>query len=98
MGGELVIDGPTGRVLRVPTGPDPAGPDEEHLTALPAARDLESFLTMVALYLTGLRTRDLAPPRGSEREQVTHWLPEALAEVDETGGRQPAWAYLLENT
>ncbi|MGD6756188.1 SUKH-4 family immunity protein [Streptomyces sp. BH105] len=97
MGGELVIDGPTGRVLRIPTGPDPAGPDEKFLTALPAARDLESFLTMVALFVTGLRTRELAPPLSSERRQVAHWTLEALAKVDEAGGGQPAWAYILEN-
>ncbi|MEV0369788.1 hypothetical protein AB0I10_08175 [Streptomyces sp. NPDC050636] len=55
-GGEIVIDGPTGHILRVPTGPD-----EEHLAGLPAARDLESFLTKVALYVTGLRTRSMLP-------------------------------------
>ncbi|MFJ9180089.1 SUKH-4 family immunity protein [Streptomyces sp. NPDC102360] len=97
MGGELVVDGPTGRVLRVPTDDDPGGPDEKYLTALPAARDLETFLTMVALFVTGLRSRDLAPALGSERGQVTHWLLEALAKVDETGGGQPAWAYVIEN-
>ncbi|MGW1838150.1 SUKH-4 family immunity protein [Streptomyces sp. NPDC002067] len=92
MGGKLVIDGPTGHVLRVPTGPD-----EEYLAALPAARSLDSFLTMVALWLTGYRTRALLPPGHSERDQTPYWVMARLAEADETGGEQPAWAYMLHN-
>ncbi|QIY58137.1 hypothetical protein HEP86_31010 [Streptomyces sp. RPA4-5] len=92
MGGEIVIDGPTGHILRVPTGPD-----EEYLAGLPAARGLESFLTMVALWVTGLRTRALLPPGNSERGQITYWVLGALAEVDETGSEQPAWSYVLHN-
>lgn len=91
-GGEIVIDGPTGHILRVPTGPD-----EEYLAGLPAARGLESFLTMVALWVTGLRTRALLPPGNSERGQITYWVLGALAEVDETGSEQPAWSYVLHN-
>lgn len=93
MGGKLVVDGPTGHVLRVPTEPG-----QNHLAALPVAHSLEVFLTMVMLYVTGWRTRDLAPPASSEREQVTYWVLGALAEVDEAGGKQPAWSYVLHNT
>ncbi|MFI2240956.1 SUKH-4 family immunity protein [Streptomyces chrestomyceticus] len=93
MGGKLVVDGPTGHLLRVPTKPG-----QDHLAALPAAHSLEDFLTMVALWVTGLRTRSMLPPAASEREQITYWVLGALAEVDETGGEQPAWSYVLHNT
>ncbi|MYT70394.1 MULTISPECIES: SUKH-4 family immunity protein [unclassified Streptomyces] len=92
MGGEIVVDGPTGHILRVPTGPD-----EEELAGLPAARSLESFLTMVPLWVTGLRTRALLPPGSPERGQITHWVLGALADVDAAGGEQPAWSYVLHN-
>ncbi|TJZ54567.1 hypothetical protein FCH28_15850 [Streptomyces piniterrae] len=93
MGGKLVVDGPTGHVLRVPTEPG-----QGHLAGLPIAHSLEDFLTMVALFVTGWRTRDIAPPASSEREQVAYWVLGALADVDETGGEQPAWSYVLHNT
>nr|WP_239092272.1 SUKH-4 family immunity protein [Streptomyces sp. SID14478] len=92
MGGGIVVDGPTGRILRVPTGTD-----EEQLSGLPAARSLESFLAMVALWVTGLRTRELLPPGSSERGQITYWVLGALTGVDAAGGAQPAWSYVLHN-
>ncbi|MEB8339386.1 SUKH-4 family immunity protein [Streptomyces endophyticus] len=93
VGGKLVIDGPTGHVLRVPTEPG-----EDHLGGLPVADSLEEFLTMVAVFVTGWRSRDLAPPTSAERQQATYWVVGALAEVSETGGKQPAWSYVLHNT
>ncbi|MET9291858.1 SUKH-4 family immunity protein [Streptomyces sp. NPDC003077] len=93
MGAKLVIDGPTGHVLRVPTKPD-----QEHLAGLPAAHSLEDFLTMVVLWVTGLRTRSILPPVNSERWQMTYWVLGELAGVDETGGEQPAWSYVFHNT
>ncbi|MGP3992090.1 SUKH-4 family immunity protein [Streptomyces sp. 3N207] len=92
MGGKLVIDGPTGHILRVPTKPG-----QDPLAGLPAAHSLEDFLTMVALWVTGLRTRSVLPPADSERGQLTYWVLGALAEVDETGSEQPAWSYVLHN-
>ncbi|MET8468973.1 SUKH-4 family immunity protein [Streptomyces sp. NPDC006422] len=92
MGGRLVIDGPTGHILRVPTKPG-----EDHLAGLPVAHSLEGFLTMVALFVTGLRSRETTPPISSERDQIPYWVEGALAEVDEEGSRQPAWAYALHN-
>ncbi|MEV0053171.1 SUKH-4 family immunity protein [Saccharopolyspora shandongensis] len=92
MGGKLVIDGPTGHVLRVP-----AEPGQDRLVGLPSAHSLVDFLTMVALYVIGLRTRSILPPASSEREQITYWVLRALVEVDETGGDQPAWSYVLHN-
>ncbi|MFI0715609.1 SUKH-4 family immunity protein [Streptomyces inhibens] len=91
MGAKLVIDGPTGHVLRVPTGPD-----KEYLAGLPAAHSLDNFLTMVALWVTGLRTRSILPP-GAEREQLPYWVLGELADVEEQGGEQPAWSYVLHN-
>ncbi|WP_407285798.1 SUKH-4 family immunity protein [Streptomyces sp. BP-8] len=92
MGGKLVVDGPTGHVLRVPTKPG-----QDHLAGLPAAHSLEDFLTMVALWTTGLRTRSILPPANSERGQITYWVLGALAEVDEADSEQPAWSYVLHN-
>ncbi|MER6842687.1 SUKH-4 family immunity protein [Streptomyces platensis] len=91
MGAKLVIDGPTGHILRVPTGPD-----EEYLAALPAAHSLDNFLTMVVLWVTGLRTRSILPPV-AERRQLPYWVLGELADVEEQGGKQPAWAYVLHN-
>ncbi|MFF3641122.1 SUKH-4 family immunity protein [Streptomyces sp. NPDC002564] len=97
MGGELVIDGPTGHVLRMPTRTEPDGPDEEYLTGLPAARDLESFLGMVALWVAGLRSRDLAPPGSAERRRIAHRVLAELAAVDAPGGSRPAWSYVFHD-
>lgn len=93
VGGSLVVDGPTGHVLRVP-----AEPGEDHLGGLPVADSLEEFLTTVAVFVTGLRSRDLAPPTSAERQQASYWTVGALIEANETGGKQPAWSYVLHNT
>ncbi|HEX6684679.1 MAG TPA: SUKH-4 family immunity protein, partial [Candidatus Limnocylindrales bacterium] len=90
MGGELVIDGPTGHVLRIPTQPD-----EEHLSALPAARSLEGFLTKVAVWVTGLRSRDTIQPGSAEAVLLPWWVLSALARIEDQDGVQPAWAYAL---
>ncbi len=76
----------------------PTKPGEDHLAALPAAHSLEDFLTMVALWVTGLRTRSLLPPASSEREPVAYWVLGALAEVGQAGSEQPAWSYVLHHT
>ncbi|MGW8971868.1 SUKH-4 family immunity protein [Streptomyces platensis] len=92
MGAEIVVDGPTGHVLRVPTGPD-----EEELAALPAAGSLEAFLTMVAWWVTGLRTRDTLPLPHAEKRRISGNVLGALAAIDEKGSEAPAWAYIFEN-
>ncbi|MFF9479254.1 SUKH-4 family immunity protein [Streptomyces sp. NPDC014733] len=92
MGAEIVVDGPTGHVLRVPTGPD-----EEELAALPAADSLEAFLTMVAWWVTGLRTRDTLPLPHPEKQRVFGNVLGALAAIEEKGGEAPAWSYIFEN-
>ncbi|WP_407553267.1 SUKH-4 family immunity protein [Streptomyces sp. Pv4-95] len=92
MGGELVIDGPTGHVLRVPTEHG-----EEHLAGLPAAHSLESFLTMVALWVTGHLTRGLV-----EGDDEAYLLPDhvlaAHKRIDPVGAEAPAWAYAFHNS
>lgn len=92
MGGDVVIDGPTGHVLRVPTGPD-----EDHVAGLPAARSLHQFLTTVALWITGLRTRTTTAAGTAEAELLPGYVRDALADVDATGADQPAWSYVLFN-
>ncbi|MFH8574284.1 SUKH-4 family immunity protein [Streptomyces sp. NPDC017993] len=91
MGGELVIDGPTGHVLRVPTEPD-----EEHLAALPAAHSLEKFLTMVGLWVTGLRT-----VQNIQNDREAYSLPQYVAvahsAIDQAGAEAPAWSYVFHN-
>ncbi|MFG2889177.1 SUKH-4 family immunity protein [Streptomyces sp. NPDC048248] len=92
MGGELVIDGPTGHVLRVPTEPD-----EEHLAALPAAHSLDNFLTMVGLWATGLRTM-----QNIQNDLEAHLLPQYVAiahsAIDPAGAEAPAWSYVFHNS
>lgn len=91
MGGALVVDGPTGHVLRIPSEPG-----EDHLAALPAATGLENFLTMVALWITGLRTKAAIEVR-DETHLLTQHVLGALWAADTTGGDAPAWSYAFLN-
>jgi len=91
MGGALVVDGPTGHVLRIPSEPG-----EDHLAALPAATGLENFLTMVALWITGLRTKAAVENR-DETHLLTQHVLGALWVADTTGGDAPAWSYAFLN-
>ncbi|MHB9757216.1 SUKH-4 family immunity protein [Streptomyces sp. BYX5S] len=92
MGAEIVIDGPTGHVLRVPTEPD-----EEELAALPAAHSLEAFLTMVGWWVTGLRTRDTLPLPHPEKPTILGKVAAALTEIEPAGGEALAWEYVFVN-
>ena len=91
MGGRLVIDGPTGHVLRIPTEDG-----EEHLAGLPAAHSLENFLTMVALWVTGHLTKGLV-----EGDDEAYLLPDHVLAahklIDPVGAEAPAWAYAFHN-
>ncbi|MFE0381064.1 SUKH-4 family immunity protein [Streptomyces inhibens] len=91
MGGELVVDGPTGHVLRIPTEPD-----EEHLAAPPAARSLEDFLTMVGLWVTGLRIKQTIP-NDLEAFLLPQYVAIAQSAVDDAGAEAPAWSYVFHN-
>ncbi|MFD8543984.1 SUKH-4 family immunity protein [Streptomyces sp. NPDC059649] len=91
MGGELVVDGPTGHVLRIPTEPD-----EEHLAALPAARSVEAFLTMVGLWVTGLRAKQTIH-NDLEAFLLPQYVTIAQSAIDSIGGDAPAWSYVFHN-
>ncbi|MFG3116526.1 SUKH-4 family immunity protein [Streptomyces sp. NPDC048197] len=91
MGGELVVDGPTGHVLRIPTEPD-----EDHLAALPAACGVEDFLTMVGLWVTGLRTKQIVH-NDLETVLLPQYVAIAQSAVDSTGAEAPAWSYFFHN-
>ncbi|MEV5124367.1 SUKH-4 family immunity protein [Streptomyces decoyicus] len=91
MGGKLVIDGPTGHVLRIPSEPG-----EEHLAGLPAAHSLENFLTMVALWVTGHLTKGLV-----DGDDEAYLIPDhvltAHKRIDPVGAEAPAWSYAFHN-
>ncbi|MFE1771218.1 SUKH-4 family immunity protein [Streptomyces sp. NPDC059008] len=91
MGGQLVIDGPTGHVLRVP-----AEPDEEHLAGLPAAHSLENFLTMVALWVTGHLTKGLVEG-DDEAALLPAFVRAAHLRIDPVGAEASAWAYAFHS-
>ncbi|MDX6312033.1 MAG: hypothetical protein QOF44_1497 [Streptomyces sp.] len=91
MGGALVIDGASGHVLRIP-----AEPGEDELAALPAAFSLENFLAMVALWITGLRTRAIIEEH-NERSLLPQHVLIALLRIDKNGVLARAWAYALHN-
>ncbi|MFF4949956.1 SUKH-4 family immunity protein [Streptomyces chattanoogensis] len=91
MGGELVIDGSTGHVLRIPTEPD-----EDHLEALPAACTVESFLIMVGLWVTGLRIKPSILD-DDESFMLNQHVSVAQSLIDEKGAEAPAWSYLFHN-
>ncbi|MEU9502735.1 SUKH-4 family immunity protein [Streptomyces sp. NPDC048196] len=91
MGGELVVDGPTGHVLRIPTEPE-----EHHLASLPAACSVEDFLTMVGLWVTGLRTKQTVH-NDLEAVLLPQYVAIAQSTVDSTGAEAPAWSYVFHN-
>jgi hypothetical protein len=91
MGGRVAVEGGTGKVFRVPSGPD-----EDGLDGVLVAGSLEIFLTMVAQWIIGHRT--LARVENSEE---THLLRQAVADslwiLDREGGASNAWTYSLYN-
>jgi hypothetical protein len=91
MGGALVVDGPTGHVLRLP-----AETGEDALAALPAAFSLENFLAMVALWITGLRTRAIIEEH-DERSLLPQHVLIALLRIDKNGVLARAWTYAFHN-
>ncbi|MEU9112828.1 SUKH-4 family immunity protein [Streptomyces sp. NPDC048483] len=89
MGGTVVLDGTGGQVLRVPANDD--GPD-----GVLVAASLEGFLTMVALWLVGLRIHATVDG-DDERYALRVNIRDELWMIDEVGGMSEAWIYLLEN-
>ncbi|MGW5247178.1 SUKH-4 family immunity protein [Streptomyces sp. NPDC004129] len=91
MGGVVVIDGPTGHVLRVPHGVDESGLDGALL-----AKDLDRFLRMLVHWITGLRIlEDL--DNQDEANLLRQHIDDALWDIDDEGAAAGAWKYALHN-
>ncbi|MGW5482137.1 SUKH-4 family immunity protein [Streptomyces sp. NPDC004008] len=91
MGGVVVIDGPTGHVLRVPHGADESGLDGALL-----ANDLDRFLRMLVHWITGLRIlEDL--DNQDEAHLLRQHIDDALWDIDDEGAAAGAWKYALYN-
>ncbi|QHC20973.1 SUKH-4 family immunity protein [Streptomyces sp. GS7] len=92
MGGYVVVDGPTGRVLRCPGDID----DPTAEGGVLVATGLDNFLTMAALFITGLRTM-----ADVDNDDETHLLRQhvegELWAVDPEGSGAGAWTYPLHN-
>ncbi|WP_043264434.1 SUKH-4 family immunity protein [Streptomyces sp. CT34] len=92
MGGEILIDGPTGHILRRPGGID----DPTAEGGVLVATGLDNFLTMAALWLTGRRI--LADVENSdEAHLLRQHIDDALWTVDWHGATAGAWTYPLHN-
>ncbi|GGU88612.1 hypothetical protein GCM10010211_63820 [Streptomyces albospinus] len=92
MGGEILVDGPTGRILRRPGGID----DPTAEGGVLVATDLDNFLTMAALWLTGRRI--LADIDNSDESHLLRQhIEDALWTVDWDGAGAGAWTYPLHN-
>lgn len=91
MGGKVVIDGPSGHVLRIPHDPDESG-----LEGVFLAQDLDHFLTMLTHWITGLRIL-----RRLENSEEAHLLrqhiDDAIWDIDPKGSQARAWKYSLYN-
>lgn len=90
-GGKVVIDGPSGHVLRIPHDPDESG-----LEGVFLAQDLDHFLTMLTHWITGLRIL-----RRLENSEEAHLLrqhiDDAIWEIDPKGSQAGVWKYSLYN-
>ncbi|MET9516900.1 SUKH-4 family immunity protein [Streptomyces sp. NPDC002994] len=91
MGAEIVIDGPSGHILRMP--PDA---DESGLEGLLVATDLDRFLAMVTLWITGRRILETLENR-DEGHLLRQHIEDALWEIDTEGSHSNAWTYPLHN-
>ncbi|MFJ9851580.1 SUKH-4 family immunity protein [Streptomyces sp. NPDC101150] len=91
MGGPLVVDGPTGVVLRMP-----AGPGEDGLEGTLVASGLEPFLTMAAHWITGRQILDVTENE-TEAHLLRQHIEDALWTIDWRGSTAGAWIYPLHN-
>ncbi|MCZ0976224.1 SUKH-4 family immunity protein [Streptomyces albulus] len=92
MGGHVVLDGPSGHVLRCPTDYD----DPTAENGVLVATDLENFLTMAALFVTGRRLFIDLDNR-DEVNVLRQHTEDALWNVDWKGSGAGAWQYPLHN-
>ncbi|MGV9566423.1 SUKH-4 family immunity protein [Streptomyces sp. NPDC003480] len=91
MGGAVVIDGPSGHVLRVPHAADEGGLDGALL-----ADDLDRFLRMLVHWITGLRILENLDNE-DEAHLLRQHIDDALWEIDDEGAGAGAWKYALYN-
>ncbi|MFJ6650960.1 SUKH-4 family immunity protein [Streptomyces sp. NPDC091290] len=90
-GAELVVDGPTGHVLRMPRSTDESG-----LDGYLVATDLDRFLAMVTWWITGRRILNTIENRDEEQLFRQH-IEDAVWIIDNAGSRAKIWTYALYN-
>ncbi|MFJ7903842.1 SUKH-4 family immunity protein, partial [Streptomyces sp. NPDC096198] len=91
MGGVVVIDGPTGHVLRMPHSIEESGLDGTLL-----ANDMDRFLRMLTHWITGLRTLENLDNQ-DEAHLLRQHIDDALWDLDTEGANAGAWKYALHN-
>ncbi|MGW6475228.1 SUKH-4 family immunity protein [Streptomyces nigra] len=90
-GAELVIDGPTGHILRMPRSTDESG-----LDGYLVATNLDCFLAMVTWWITGRRILNTIENRDEEHLFRQH-IEDAVWIIDNTGAAAQIWTYALYN-
>ncbi|TJZ55723.1 hypothetical protein FCH28_10435 [Streptomyces piniterrae] len=91
MGGHVLIDGPTGHILRMPSSCD-----EDGLEGTLVAESLEDFLTKVAHWITGRQILDLTE-NDVEAHLLRQDIEESLWNIGWRGSTAGAWLYPLHN-
>lgn len=91
MGAEIVIDGPSGHVLRMPRTADESG-----LDGFLVATSLDRFLAMVTWWITGRRILGTLENQDEDHLFRQH-IEDAVWEIDAAGSQAEAWTYALHN-
>ncbi|MEU6545396.1 SUKH-4 family immunity protein [Streptomyces sp. NPDC046859] len=89
-GAELVIDGPTGHILRMPRSTNESGLDDYLV-----ATDLDRFLAMVTWWITGHRILNTIENQDEEHLFRQH-LEDAVWIIDKAGSQAQIWTYPLQ--
>ncbi|WP_199836218.1 SUKH-4 family immunity protein, partial [Streptomyces sp. NRRL F-4489] len=92
MGGYVVLDGPTGHVLRCPVDEDDPTAEDGVLVAT----TLDNFLTMAATFVTGRRLLADVDNR-DEANVLRQHIEDTLWSIDWKGSGAGAWQYPLHN-
>ncbi|MEV6668466.1 SUKH-4 family immunity protein [Streptomyces nigra] len=90
-GAELVIDGPTGHILRMPRSTAESG-----LDGYLVATNLDRFLAMVTWWITGRRILNTIENRDEEHLFRQH-IEDAVRIIDNAGSQAQIWTYALYN-
>ncbi|KUN90466.1 SUKH-4 family immunity protein [Streptomyces caeruleatus] len=91
MGAEIVIDGPSGHVLRMPRTADESG-----LDGFLVATSLDRFLAMVTWWIAGRRILGTLENQDEDHLFRQH-IEDAVWEIDAAGAQSEAWTYALHN-